>query len=69
MEPDIDSFLLLYHRFTYAQRTEAINRLNEYIQGVQPVRDRIIKESERRNSVRKMDVGPTSVASCVCCGR
>jgi hypothetical protein len=69
MEPDIDSFLLLYARFDYSQRAEAIRRLNEYIEGGQAVRDRIVKESERRNSVKKMDVGPTSVASCVCCGR
>lgn len=69
MEPDIDSFLLLYARFDYPQRTEAIRRLNEYIEGGQAVRDRIVRESERRNSIKKMDVGPTSGASCVCCGR
>lgn len=69
MEPDIDSFILLFHRFSYSQKNEAIRRLNEYIEGGEAAKGRIIKESEQRNSIKKMDVGPTSVASCVCCGR
>lgn len=69
MEPDVDSLILLFHRSTYAQRTEAITRLNQYIEGGYVEKDRIIKESERRNSIKKMNVGPTSIATCVCCGR
>lgn len=74
MEPDIDSFLLVFSRFDYSQRTEAIRRLNEYINGGQEVRERIVEESrrrnvERRNYIKRMDVGPTSVGLCECCGR
>lgn len=53
MEPDVDSFLLLFNRFSYSQRTEAIRRLNEYIEGGQLTKDRIIKESGQRNTARE----------------
>lgn len=65
MQPDIDSLILIFNRLSEHQKNEAVQRLNEYIQGNQITKDRIVKESGQRNAVKKMDVGPTSVAVCV----
>jgi len=68
MNPDVDSFILVFDSFSRDQKIEAVNRLNEYINGSQGVKQQIVKESVR-NRVHKVDVGPTSSVSCVCCGR
>jgi hypothetical protein len=69
MEPDVDSFILIFDHFSDHQKGEAVRRLNEYLQGGQITKNRIVKESGQRNSVKKMDVGPTGIAGCVCCGK
>lgn len=69
MQPDVDSLILIFDRLSNDQRSEAIRRLNQYIEGGQTTKDRIVRESGQRNAVKKMDVGPTGTATCVCCGR
>lgn len=69
MEPDVDSLILIFNRLSDDQKREAIRRLNEYIDSDQITKNQIVRESARRNAVKKMDVGPTSGGTCVCCGR
>jgi hypothetical protein len=68
METDIDRLILLFDSFSVNEQAEAIRRLNEYIQGNAPIKQRIVRESNQRNNVRKMNVGPTG-SICPCCGK
>ncbi len=69
MEPDVDSLILIFDRLSDSQKREAIRRLNEYLDGSPITKSRIVRESGQRNVVKRMDVGPTSSGTCVCCGR
>jgi hypothetical protein len=56
---------LIFDRLSNDQKNEAIRRLNEYIEGGQTTKNRVVKESGQRNAVKKMD----GTATCVCCDR
>ena len=68
MEPDSDSFILIFDELSESQKSEALRKLREYLEGDPITRERIVKESEQHRNVHKMDVGPTTRV-CTCCGR
>ncbi|KDN74810.1 hypothetical protein ABZ568_37275 [Streptomyces olindensis] len=54
---------------TPVQRDEFVRLANEYTNGGQFTRDRIVRESIRDfGGITKVDLGPTS-QGCPCCGR
>lgn len=67
MDPDVARVLRGYASLTTAQQDEFVRLVNDYINGPNAVRDRVIKEALNK-SVR-MDVGPTGIGNCPCCGR
>ncbi len=68
MEPDSDSFILIFDGLSESEKREALRKLREYLDGGPIIRQRIVKESGQHRNVQKMDVGPTS-GVCACCGR
>jgi hypothetical protein len=69
MEPDSDSFILIFDRLSDDQKREALRKLREYLDGGPITKQRIVRESgQQRNRIQRMDVGPTT-GVCACCGR
>ena len=68
MEPDSDSFILVFDELSEHEKREALRKLHEYLDGGPITRQRIVKESVQQRNVQKMDVGPTG-GVCACCGR
>jgi hypothetical protein len=66
MDQDVAWVVRGYLNLDTAQRAEFVTKVNEYINGNQATKDRIVKES--RSPVIKMDMGPLG-GICKCCGR
>lgn len=68
MEPDSDSFMVVFDGLSEPEKREALRKLREYLEGGSIAKQRIVKESSQHRNLQKMDVGPTT-GVCACCGR
>ena len=71
MEMDAETLLVLFDQLDEGQQSEAVRLIKDYVtnRGNSHETGRIIRENRQRNSVRKMQLGPTGGPPCRLCGR
>jgi hypothetical protein len=67
VDPEVAGLLRVFDSLSQSKQVEAVQRLNEYIEGSALERQRIIGESQG-NRIAKVDLGPVS-SVCPYCGR